>query len=488
MNKFLKLVGYDKSKETTVKTELVAGVVTFLAMAYILTVNPNQIVGAGSPYWASVFIATALGAVIGTLLMAFLAKMPLAQASGMGLNSMLGGIIGGWGGYGAAFTPGQGFMLVLISGFAFLLLSFIKFNGKTVRELVFDGMPVPVRSSISVGIGLFIAFIGFQNAKIIVDDPYVLLKLVDLTTFNIDTANAIVCLVGLFIIAVLDRLNVKGSTIIGVAGATIIGIPLGVTDLSILAGQGDVSWKFWENFADFFAGENSVFLSFTDVFTEGLAPEGVSTFTVVMILITLCMIDMFDTMGTIVGCCGGNRILSDENNKPRNYGKIMLSDAIATCAGAVIGTSTVTTFVESGAGVSAGGRTGLTAFSTATMFFLSLFALPVFAAIPSAAAASALIYVGVLMMKNNATSIDFSNTIGSTSAFLTIAVMVLSYSITKGIGVGMIAHTFMSLAFYLINLVKYLVTKKNKPTFDVSAVSIIVSLLFCVYFFIPAVI
>ena len=488
MNKFLELVGYDKSKGTTVKTELVAGVVTFLAMAYILTVNPNQIVGAGSPYWSSVFIATALGAVIGTLLMAFLAKMPLAQASGMGLNSMLGGIIGGWGGYGAAFTPGQGFMLVLISGFAFLLLSFIKFNGKTVRELVFDGMPVPVRSSISVGIGLFIAFIGFQNAKIIVDDPYVLLKLVDLTTFNIDTANAIVCLVGLFIIAVLDRLNVKGSIIIGVAGATIIGIPLGVTDLSILAGQGDVSWKFWENFADFFAGENSVFLSFTDVFTEGLAPEGVSTFTVVMILITLCMIDMFDTMGTIVGCCGGNRILSDENNKPRNYGKIMLSDAIATCAGAAIGTSTVTTFVESGAGVSAGGRTGLTAFSTATMFFLSLFALPVFAAIPSAAAASALIYVGVLMMKNNATSIDFSNTIGSTSAFLTIAVMVLSYSITKGIGVGMIAHTFMSLAFYLISLVKYLVTKKNKPTFDVSVVSIIVSLLFCVYFFIPAVI
>ncbi|MBR4836401.1 MAG: NCS2 family permease [Clostridia bacterium] len=488
MNKLLKLVGYDKSKGTTVKTELVAGVVTFLAMAYILTVNPNQIVGAGSPYWASVFIATALGAVIGTLLMAFLAKMPLAQASGMGLNSMLGGIIGGWGGYGAAFTPGQGFMLVLVSGFAFLLLSFIKFNGKTVRELVFDGMPVPVRSSISVGIGLFIAFIGFQNAKIIVDDPYVLLKLVDLTTFNIDTANAIVCLVGLFIIAVLDRLNVKGSIIIGVAGATIIGIPLGVTDLSILAGQGDVSWKFWENFADFFAGENSVFLSFTDVFTEGLAPEGVSTFTVVMILITLCMIDMFDTMGTIVGCCGGNRILSDENNKPRNYGKIMLSDAIATCAGAVIGTSTVTTFVESGAGVSAGGRTGLTAFSTATMFFLSFFAIPVFAAIPSAAAAAALIYVGVLMMKNNATSIDFSNTIGSTSAFLTIAVMVLSYSITKGIGVGMIAHTFMSLAFYLISLVKYLVTKKNKPTFDVSAVSIIVSLLFCVYFFIPAVI
>ena len=487
MNKFFKLVGFDKSKETTVRTELIAGIVTFLAMAYILTVNPNQIVGAGSPYWASVFIATALGAVIGTLLMAFVAKMPLAQASGMGLNSMLGGIIGGWGGYGAAFTPGQGFMLVLISGIAFLLLSVITIKGKTFRELVFDGMPVAVRSSISVGIGLFIAFIGFQNAQIIVDDPYVLLKLVDLTTFNASTANAIVCLIGLFVISILDRMNVKGSIIIGVLAAAVIGVPLGVTDLSILAGAGDVSWRFWENFANFFAGENSVFLSFTDVFSEGIAPAGVSTFTVVMILITMCMIDMFDTMGTIVGCCGGNRILSDENNKPLNYGKIMLSDAIATCTGAMLGTSTVTTFVESGAGVSAGGRTGLTAFSTATMFFLSMFALPLFAAIPSAAAASALIYVGVLMMKNNVKTIDFSNTVNSTAAFLTIAVMVLSYSITKGIGVGMIAYTLMATLSYVVELVKYAITKKNKPTFQVSVISIIVSLLFCIYFFVPAV-
>ena len=488
MNKFLSLVGYDESKGTTVRTELVAGVVTFLAMAYILTVNPNQIVGEGSPYWASVFIATALGAVIGTLLMAFVAKMPLAQASGMGLNSMLGGIIGGWGGYGAAFTPGQGFMLVLISGIAFLLLSVIKIKGKTFRELVFDGMPIAVRSSISIGIGLFIAFIGFQNAKIIVDDPYVLLKLVDLTTFNDSTANAIVCLIGLFIISILDKMDVKGSIIIGVLSAAIIGIPLGVTDLSILAGRGDVSWRFWENFANFFAGENSVFFSFTQVFTEGFAPEGVSAFTVVMILITMCMIDMFDTMGTIVGCCGGNRVLSDENNKPLNYGKIMLSDAVATCTGAMLGTSTVTTFVESGAGVSAGGRTGLTSISTAAMFFLSMFALPLFAAIPSSAAAAALIYVGVLMMKNNIKTVDFSNTISSTSAFLTIAVMVLSYSITKGIGVGMIAYTFMSLVAYVIELVKYAITKENKPTFQVSWVSIVVSLLFCVYFFVPAVI
>ena len=488
MNRLLKLVGFDVSKETTVKTELVAGVVTFLAMAYILTVNPNQIVGEGSPYWSSVFIATALGAVVGTLLMAFLAKMPLAQASGMGLNSMIGGIIGGWGGYGAAFTPGQAFMLVLISGVVFLLLSVIVIKGKTVRELVFDGMPLSVRSAISVGIGLFIAFIGFQNAKVIGDDPYVLIKLVDFTVFDVNTTNALVCIVGLFIISVLDKLSVKGSVIIGVVCAAIIGIPLGVTDLSILAGSGDISWKFWNNFANFFAGENTVFFSFGKVFSEGIAPEGVSIFTVVMILITLCMIDMFDTMGTIVGCCGGNRVLSDEENKPRNYGKIMLADSVATCTGAILGTSTVTTFVESGAGVSAGGRTGLTALSSATLFFASMFALPVFAAVPSAAAASALVYVGVLMMKNNFKYIDFSNAINATSAFLTIAIMVLSYSITKGIGVGMISFVAMSLLSYVVELVRYVIKKGEKPVFDVSVVAIIIALLFCVYFFVPVVI
>ena len=163
------------------------------------------------------------------------------------------------------------------------------------------------------------------------------------------------------------------------------------------------------------------------------------------------MIDMFDTMGTIVGCCGGNRILSDENGKPHNYSKIMLSDSIATCSGAVLGTSSVITFVESGSGVSAGGRTGLTAFTTACFFFISMFATPVFAAIPSAATSSALIYVGVLMMKNNVKEVDFTTPINATSAFLTISVMVLSYSITKGIGIGLLSYTIMSVFTYLVD-------------------------------------
>lgn len=499
-NAFLRALGFDaEAKQTKIRTELVAGVVTFLAMAYILTVNPNQIFGSDSAYWASAFIATALGAIVGTLLMAFFAKMPLAQASGMGLNSMLGGIIGGWGGYGAAFTPGQAFMLVFISGLIFLCLSLIKINGKTFRELVFDGMPVSVRSAISVGIGLFIAYIGFQNAGIIVHNDYTQVGFVDFTNWGEQIVNtgvpasvaaktAIVALAGVFMIAILDKMRVKGAIIIGILGATVVGIPLGVTDLSVLLGNGNISWKFWENFANYFSAnpDTSVFGSFITVFSDGLIPAGVSIFTIIMIIITMCMIDMFDTMGTIVGCCSGNRVLSDENNKPLNYSKIMLSDSIATCTGAMLGTSTVTTFVESGTGVSAGGRTGLTSFTTAALFFLSMFALPVFAAIPGAAAASALIYVGVLMMKNNVKSVDMHDSIGATTAFLTIVVMLLSYSITKGIGVGMISYTVMSAIEYLIGLIKYLIDKKEKPVFKVSVITFVIALLFCVYFFVPA--
>ena len=500
-DKFFKALGFDPvAKQTNVKTEIIAGIVTFLAMAYILTVNPAQILVSPDlgAYWPSVFIATALGAIIGTLLMAFLAKMPLAQASGMGLNSLLGGLVALWAAdtYGVRFTLGQAFMMVLISGVLFLILTLVKINGKSFRELVFDGMPAPIRSSISIGIGLFITYIGFQNAGIIVQNDYTQVGLVDFTNWGEQIVNdgnpaslaaktAIVALIGLFLISVLDKLKVKGSIIIGIVVATIVGIPFGVTNLAVLAGEGGISWKFWENFANFFAGENSVFLSFVDVFKEGLVPEGGSVFTVIMVIITMCMIDMFDTMGTIVGCCGGNRILSDENNKPYNYDKIMISDSIATCAGAILGTSTVTTFVESGAGVSAGGRTGLTSFTTAVMFFLAMFAMPVFAVIPGAATAAALIYVGVLMMKNNLKRVDMNDAIGATSAFLTIVIMLLSYSITKGIGMGLVTYTVMSAIAYLIGVIKYAIDKKEKPVWNVSVVALIVTALFCVYFFVP---
>ena len=485
--KFAKLLGYDPiAKETTFKTEVIAGIVTFLAMAYILTLNPTLILSDTeySALWPSLFIATGLAAVVGTLLMAFVAKMPLAQASGMGLNTMMAGMIGigAASQYGVRFTVGQSFMMVLIAGIIVLVLSVIKIKGKTFRELIFDAMPVPVRGAICVGIGLFIAYIGFQKAGIIVSGATIS-GLVSFTNWEA-CKGAILALIGLFIIAIFDKFNVKGAVVLGIVSATIIGVPFGLTDIEVLAGNSQVSWKFWENFANFFTfGENSVFGSFTSVFTEGF-PEG-SGFAVVMLIITICMINMFDAMGTMVGCCGGNRVLSDESGKPYNYGNIMLSDSLATCAGAMLGTSTVVTFVESGAGVSAGGRTGLTALSTATMFALALFAMPLFAVIPSAATAAALIYVGVLMMKNNVKRVDFGNAIKATSAFLTITVMVLSYSITNGIGIGLLSYVLMSIVAYVFDAIKYAVKKEGKPKWEISAVAIVISLLFCVYFFVP---
>ena len=529
MSKFGKLLGFDlEAKKTNAKTEIIAGIVTFLTMCYILTVNPDQITSFAprDAMWSSIFIATALGAIIGTLLMAFLAKMPLAQASGMGLNSMFGTIVGGV--YGFMFSYGQTYMMVLISGLIFLLLSVISIKGKTFRELVFDGMPVAVRAAISVGIGLFIAYIGMQNAGIIVANQYTQVGLVDFTnwgaqlvqwngvtwdpelvplftfvatgslTYYEAAKSAMVAIIGLLLIALLDKFKVKGAVIIGIVGATLVGIPFGVTNLSYIAGtEAGISWKFWENFQNFFTvGETSAFGSFVSVFNEGF-PAG-SLFTIIMLIITMCMIDMFDTMGTIVGCCAGNRLLSDENDKPYNYDKIMISDAVATCAGAMLGTSTVTTFVESGSGIAAGGRTGLTALVVAVLFFLAMFAMPLFATIPSAATASALIYVGVLMMKNNIKSIDFSNSINAVSAFLTIIIMPLSYSITKGIGIGMIVYTVLSLLSYVIEVIVYACKKDKttvneagetiaieKPALKVSVIAIIVTVLFLIYFFVP---
>ncbi len=486
------------SRGSSVKTEIVAGIVTFLAMAYILTVNPNQFFydGTANPYWTSVFMSTAFGAIVGTLLMAFLAKLPLAQAPGMGLNSLVGSIIGGGVGafaYNFTFSLGNAMLMVLISGILFLLLSVISVKGKSLRQLIFDGIPAGIRKAIPVGIGLFIAFIGFQNAKVIVDNPYTLVDLVPFATmFNGDAASkaivmsALVCFFGLIVIAILNKLNVKGAIIFGILAATLLGIPLGVTNYKVvLGGESGITWKFWENFANYFSGDNSVFaICFTDGFTF---PEG-CFFTVLMLIITMCMIDMFDTMGTCVGCCSAAGLM-DENGTPINYNKIMLSDSVATCTGAIFGTSTVTTFVESGSGIAAGGKTGLTALVTAVMFFLSIFLLPVFAMIPSAAAASALVYVGVLMMKG-IKDIDFSDLRVAVPAFLAIAVMPLAYSITKGIGMAILTYALISVISYVVELIVYAVSKnenKVKPVWDLHPVTIVIAVLFIVYFFVPTV-
>ena len=486
-------------KGSSIKVEVIAGIATFLAMAYILTVNPNNILwatGTADARWSSIFIATAFGAIIGTLLMAFLAKMPLAQAPGLWLNSAVGTLIGGGAGalMGGIMPLGTALLLVFISGLVFLLLSVIpggkdKETGKLValREKIFDGVPESIRIAIPVGIGLFIAFIGLQNAKVIVDNQFTLVSLVNFGDFSLYAnggiaSQALVCIFGLIVIGILSHYNVKGAVIIGIIAGTLLGLPLGVTNIDVLLGKTDgVTWKFWENFATFFSMDPDKGGVFFAAFTEGF--EGLNKDTLATGLVTIIsfsMIDMFDTMGTVVGCCSSANLM-DKNGKPLNYSKIMYSDSIATCIGAAAGTSTVTTFVESGVGVAAGGRTGLTALTTAILFLLSIFILPIFAFIPSAAAASALVYVGVLMMKS-VVNIDFKSIKNAVPAFLTIIAMPLSYSITTGIGVGIISYVVLSILIYFADLIKYAMKKCEKPKFEISIVMIVVFGLFLLYF------
>ena len=481
MRKLIKFFKLEENK-TKVSTEIFAGLAIFLATAYILTVNPNNILvnGSADPRFSSVFIATALGAFIGSILMAFVAKMPLAQAPGMGINALVGAIVGG--SLGISYSLGNVLFLIFISGILFILLSIIKIDNKPIREKVFEGMPKCIRDSISVGIGFFIAFIGLKNASIITGNQFTLVELIDFGSkanwvLGGPACQAIVAIFGLIVITVLSHFKVKGSVIIGILSATLLSIPLKVADLSILAGNvPGISWNIFTNLKSFFSfGSNSTFLT---IFKEGMnIPQG-SLFTSLMLVISFSMVDMFDTIGTVVACTT-NAGLVDKEGKPLNYGKIMLSDSLATCIGAMLGTTTITTVVESGAGVAEGGKTGLTSFTTAILFLLSIFLLPLFAFIPIAASASALIYVGALMLKN-ITKVDLKNIRNSVPAFLTIILMPLTYSITDGIGVGIIAYFLINLIIYIINRLKGKNVKSN-----ITLVNTIITILFIFYFLIP---
>ena len=481
MRKLIKFFKLEENK-TKVSTEIFAGLAIFLATAYILTVNPNNILvnGSADPRFSSVFIATALGAFIGSILMAFVAKMPLAQAPGMGINALVGAIVGG--SLGISYSLGNVLFLIFISGILFILLSIIKIDNKPIREKVFEGMPKCIRDSISVGIGFFIAFIGLKNASIITGNQFTLVELIDFGSkanwvLGGPACQAIVTLFGLIVITVLSHFKVKGSVIIGILSATLLSIPLKVADLSILAGNvPGISWNIFTNLKSFFSfGSNSTFLT---IFKEGMnIPQG-SLFTSLMLVISFSMVDMFDTIGTVVACTTNARLV-DKEGKPLNYGKIMLSDSLATCIGAMLGTTTITTVVESGAGVAEGGKTGLTSFTTAILFLLSIFLLPLFAFIPIAASASALIYVGALMLKN-ITKVDLENIRNSVPAFLTIILMPLTYSITDGIGVGIIAYFLINLIIYIINRLKGKNVKSN-----ITLVNTIITILFIFYFLIP---
>ena len=495
--KFNNFFEIDKRK-SNVKTEIFAGITTFLAMAYILVVNPNNILlnGTSDPRFSSVFIATAIGAFIGTILMALMAKMPLAQAPGMGLNAIVGTVIGGAMGY--SYSYGNAMLLIFISGIIFLILSFIPggTNRETgtvisLREKIFDGIPKPIINSISVGVGLFIAFIGLQNAHIITGDKYTLVKLVDFNNPDFwvpggDACMALVALTGLIIIGILSHYKVNGAIIWGIVLSTIIAIPLGVADLNIILGKvSGINWNFKENIVNYFnfSSGSSVFLS---LLKDGFSFPAGSLMTSIMLIISFSLIDVFDTMGTVVGCCK-NANLVDKNGKPLNYTDIMYADSLAAIFGSLLGTSTVSIFVESSAGVSAGGKTGLTALTTALLFLIAIVLLPLFAFIPSAAAASALIYVGVLMIAN-IKFVDFKKIKNAIPAFMTIMIMLLSYSITNGIGMGIITFTVLDLGIYFIDLFRFKLGKsKKKPVTEVNTITIIVVVLFLIYFLAPIV-
>ena len=483
MSKLAKLVGFDK-KQSTVKTEIMAGIVTFLAMAYILTLNPALILGDKYPQLkSSVFIATALGGFLGTFLMAIYAKLPLAQAPGLGLNSMVGGLLGG-SLIGFSLSFGNAMLLVFASGVIFLLMSILKVHGVSIREIVYKAIPESIRRAISVGIGLFIAIIGLANAGIVTTGAGTVVGMVQFSSWDMDVVGtALVCLVGFFVIAVLSHFNVKGAVILGIIAATLFGmIPaIGVTKWS---GE---TWKFWEHFQGFFSMNTEEGGAFLAVFTEGFTFEkGVPIMSLVMVVITFCMIDMFDTMGTCVGCCAAAGLMN-ENGLPVRYDKIMMSDSIATACGALIGTSTVTTFVESGAGISAGGKTGLTALTTSFLFLISILFLPVFASIPLSAAASALIWVGCLMLKG-IKDVKVDEVKDFVPSFLTIAMMPFGYSITTGIGLGILSYVLICLFDYVVKAIAYAFGNKEtkeKPVWELHAVLLIIAALFVVYFFVP---
>lgn len=425
MEKFFKL----KENNTDVKTEILAGITTFMTMVYILAVNPGMLSETGMDF-GGVFTATALSAGVATLIMALYAKYPFALAPGMGLNAFFT--------YSVCIGMKQSWQFaltaVLVEGIIFILLSLVK-----VREAIFDLIPLSLKKAVSAGIGLFIALVGLKNAGIIVANEGTLIGLGDLTA-----PASIVALLGLIIIAILYARNVKGALLIGIIAATIIGIPLGVT-------------VFPEGFKVF-----SLPPSVKDVAFKFVPLKEIMTKDFWVIVITFLFVDIFDTVGTLAGVASKSGMLDKEGKLPR-VSKALMSDAVGTVFGACMGTSTVTTFVESSAGVAAGGRTGLTSVTTGILFLVSLFVAPLFAIIPSAATAPVLVVVGVFMM-SAVMEINWHDLTDAVPAFLTIAMMPFAYSIAEGIVFGIVSYT----------LIKTF-TGKTK---DVSALMWVLSVLF----------
>ncbi len=418
-----------KENDTNVRTEVIAGITTFMTMAYILAVNPSILSAAGMDAGA-VLIATAISSFIGTLLMAFLANYPFALAPGLGLAAYFAYTVCGTMGYSWQIA----LLAVFVEGLIFIVLSVTN-----VREAIFNALPVQLKKGISVGIGLYVAFIGLQNAGIVADSDSTLVTVVDFTAdFHTAGISAVLAVIGTFLIAVLYIKGVKGSILIGILATWILGILCQLTGLYSVVPEAGYSSLIpsWSSFSI-----SAIGLTFGQCFMGDFGSAKVLDF--VVIILAFLFVDMFDTIGTLIGCASKADMLDEEGRLPR-IKQALLADAIATGAGAVLGTATTTTFVESSSGVAAGGRTGLASVVTGFLFLISIFFAPVFTTIPGFATAPALLFIGFLML-SEITRIDFDSMTEAVPAYLCLLTMPLLFSISDGIAVGVISYVVINL-------------------------------------------
>ena len=401
-----KLFGFDSAK-TTVRTEIVAGITTFLTMSYILAVNPTMFGELEGMPVGSVFTSTALAAITGCLAMAFIGKLPFGLAPGMGLNAFFVYSVCMGMGYSWQFA----LTAVLIEGLIFIVLTLTN-----LREAIVNAIPMSLRNAIGAGIGLFIAFIGLKSAGVVVQDSATLVALGDVTS-----GSALLAFIGLVITGFMYSRNVPGAILLGIIITMIIGIPLGVTE---------------------FKGIVSVPESIAPIFCQ-FEFDRIFSVDMLVVVFTFFFIDMFDTVGTLVGVCTKAKMI-DENGNIYRVKQAFMADSIATTLGSLLGTSTTTTYVESAAGVAQGGRSGLTALVVGACFVIAMFFSPLFLSIPSAATAPALIIVGLLMAEQ-IKNVDFEDFSESIPAFVCMLMMPLTYSISNGILIGMITYVLMNM-------------------------------------------
>ena len=418
-----------KENNTSVRTEVIAGITTFMTMAYILAVNPNML-GAAGMNPTAVLIATCLASFVGTLAMALLANYPFALAPGMGLNAYFAYTVCGNMGYSWKVA----LMAVFAEGIIFIILSLTN-----VREAIFNAIPATLKKGVGAGIGLFIAFIGLQGGHIVVNNDSTLLTYVKFTeNWHTEGICAVLALVGLLLTAILYVKGVKASILIGIIVTWVLGMICQATGIYVIdPDAGYYSLYPTLQFTDFTAIKDTFGQCFTADFS------GVRVIDFIVVLFSFLFVDMFDTIGTLIGVSDKAGMLDEEGKLP-NVKQALLADAVATSAGAIFGTSTTTTFVESSAGVGAGARTGLASVVTGFLFLLAIFFAPIFTAIPGFATAPALIFVGFLMV-SAIVKVDFSDLTEAIPAYLCLIAMPLMYSIAEGIAIGVISYVILNL-------------------------------------------